>query len=445
MASAHVLNLKEDRMVLVTQARAILDKAEKEKRPLDAVEKDSYEKIDAKIESVTDTITKAEKLEGLEASAAKREERKANPEDFKQEAAPIGRWLNMATTARDAVTNKVKRTFGAVAPTGVRATAEYKRAWSNFLETGHLGGSSLEVKAALQADSDTAGGFLVPPQEFIANLIQNVDDLVFVRQLATVTPVTSADSVGRPSLDTQPADADWTSELLIGNEDTALAFGKRELHPHPLAKLIKVSRKLLRVAALPADAIVTQRLAYKFGISQEKAFLAGTGVNQPLGLFTASADGIDTSRDVSTGNSTTAIAADGLIEALYSLKAQYMAKASWLFSRTAVKNIRKLKDGEGQYLWKPGLGSPSIADPAPDRILDRPFYMSEYVPSTFTTGLYVGLIGDLSHYWIADALNFELQRLNELYAATNQVGFVGRWETDAMPDLAEAFARVKLA
>jgi HK97 family phage major capsid protein len=71
-------------------------------------------------------------------------------------------------------------------------------------------------------------------------------------------------------------------------------------------------------------------------------------------------------------------------------------------------------------------------------------YMSEYVPNTFTSGLYVGLFGDLRYYWIADSLMFELQRLDELYAETNQVGMIGRWESDGMPILEEAFARVKL-
>jgi HK97 family phage major capsid protein len=71
--------------------------------------------------------------------------------------------------------------------------------------------------------------------------------------------------------------------------------------------------------------------------------------------------------------------------------------------------------------------------------------MSEYAPSTFTTGLYVGILGDFSKYWIVDALDMEMQRLVELYAATNQIGFIGRKETDGMPCLEEAFVRVTLA
>ena len=55
---------------------------------------------------------------------------------------------------------------------------------------------------------------------------------------------------------------------------------------------------------------------------------------------------------------------------------------------------------------------------------------SEFAPSTFTTGQYIGILGDFSHYWIANAMNMQIQRLNELYAETNQVGFIGRLETE---------------
>jgi HK97 family phage major capsid protein len=226
-----------------------------------------------------------------------------------------------------------------------------------------------------------------------------------------------------------------------------MSFGKRELHPRPLAKRIKISRKLL--SRLPgAEGLVTQRLAYKFAVSEEKAFLTGTGANGPLGVFTASSYGISTGRDVSSGNTSTAITMDGLINALYSLKAQYQTSptTAWLFHRDAVKMIRKLRDdsgasaGTGQYLWQP---STQVGEP--DTLLGLPVFTSEYAPNTFTTGLYVGLVGDFSNYWIADADTFSVQRLVELYAEANQVGLIGRKETDGMPVLEEAFARVTLA
>lgn len=295
------------------------------------------------------------------------------------------------------------------------------------------------VTRALQMDSDTAGGFLVAGEQFSSQIIQSLMDLVFVRQHATVIECRNAHSLGAPALDHDPGDPTWTAELKTGSEDSEMDFEKRQLYPHPLARRIKISNTLIRRNSMVAD-LVRDRLSYKFGTVEENCFLNGTGSNQPLGVFTASDLGISTSRDVSTGNITTQIKADGLIEAKYTLKAQYRKNARWIFHRDAIKNIRKLKTGEGDYIWRAGL-----AADRPDTILDLPFHESEYAPNTFTAGLYVGILGDFSFYWIADALDMQIQVLDQLYAATNQTGFIGRKETDAMPVLEEAFVRVTLA
>ena len=142
----------------------------------------------------------------------------------------------------------------------------------------------------------------------------------------------------------------------------------------------------------------------------ENAFLTGSGRNQPLGLLTDSDSGLTTDRDVVTG-AATGIMPDALFDAQYFLKQQYWAKAQWMWSREAVKRIRKLKDAENQYLWQPGLQLGQ-----PDRILNFPFIMSEFMPDTFTSGSYVGIFADFSWYWIVDALTMETQRLVELYA-----------------------------
>ena len=94
---------------------------------------------------------------------------------------------------------------------------------------------------------------------------------------------------------------------------------------------------------------------------------------------------------------------------------------------------------EGNYLWQSGL-----ATGRPPTILDFPYDESEYAPSTFTSGLYVGLLGDWSAFWIVDAMDMTVQVLDQLYAETNQTGYIGRQETDAQPVDENAFVRVKL-
>jgi HK97 family phage major capsid protein len=140
---------------------------------------------------------------------------------------------------------------------------------------------------------------------------------------------------------------------------------------------------------------------------------------------------------VLTGNSN-GFTADGLIAAKYNQKVQYWPRLTWCFHRNGLQLIRQLKDANGQYLWVPGgFGGEA------DKMLDIDVAMSEYAPNTYTTGQYAGILGDFSFYWIVDSETMTIQRLNELYAASNQTGFIARLELDGMPVLAEAFSRLK--
>ena len=316
------------------------------------------------------------------------------------------------------------------------------KALRGFLRGGLSGDEYLQASAALktlQADLDTSGGYLVAPQMFVEQILKNVDDSVVVRPFATKFRLDRAESLGVPTLDTDLNDADWTTELATGSLDAVTKFGKRELRPHPFAKRVKVSNKLIRQAVLSPEAHVRDRISYKISITEEKAFLTGSGAMQPLGMFTASALGISTGRDVTCGT-TTAITADGLIDVKHNQKTQYWPRQRWILHRDAIKQVRKLKDGTGQYLWQPGL-----AGGIPNTILDHVYMSSEYAPNTFTTGLYVALLGDFSFYWIADAMDLSIQRVVELYAEQDVTGFIARAEADGMPVLEEAFSRGKLA
>lgn len=458
--------LQEQRGTLAHRIKELADLSHTESRDFSADEQQEWDRVNADFEKIEADITAKE--EESRTAAAKAEERAKRA----QRAAELVRSRQGDSRERDTGrqdgggpehrqrregddgrherrdTNRLgeHRDFWSLRGTpeyrqawGPRIDDSYQRAFGEFLRHGY-GSPAVQELRALQADLDVTGGFLVASEQFVAQLIQGLDNEVFMRQLGTVFPVMTAESLGVPTLDADPADAVWTGEITAASEDSTMAFGKRTLTPAPLSKLVKVSRALLRKSVLPAERIVVDRLTYKFSVVEENGFLNGTGSNQPLGLFTASAQGISTGRDVSTDNAATDLTADGLINAKYALKGQYHKNANWIFHRLVVRNIRKLKDGSGAYLWQAG-----IAGDRPSTILEMPYRLSEYAPSTFSASAYVGILGDFTFYWIADALKMEVQRLDELYAATNQVGFIGRKETDGMPVLEEAFVRVQLA
>lgn len=299
----------------------------------------------------------------------------------------------------------------------------------------------------LSVSNDAAGGFLVGPQEMVRDMIKFVDDQVFIRMLATRYSVVNGESLGAVALDADIEDADWTTEVGVGGTSTVNPFGKRELKPSPLAKLVKMSKKLIRQSVQDVERLILQRLAYKFAVTEEKAFLTGTGANQPLGVFTASSMGISTARDV-TAASATALAGDDFIEAKHTLKAAYWNRPGtcWVLSRNVLKAARKLKDTTNNYLWAPGLGpGGGLTGGVPATLVDLPYKISEFAPGTIATGQYVAVVGDFSFYWIADALEFEVQVLVERYAEANQNGYIARQEVDGMPVLEEAFVRLKMA
>lgn len=413
-----IKQMREERRVLITQARDLVDQADGESRKLNDEEKKQYDKM------LEDSLEMKDRIDDEE------------------------RLLDQERDAAAAVAPGSPGEGRGKSPTGIETTETEEpakamdgfRAFLQYGDKASVAAPGMSEWRALQADSDTGGGYMVPPEEFIAQLIKFVDDQVFIRGRATIQPIANAASIGAPSLDTDPEDATWTQEITSVDEDTAMAFGKRNLEAHPAAKLIKVSRKLLRISAIPVETLVAQRLAYKFGVTQEKAYLTGDGAGQPLGVFTASGQGISTSRDVSTGMTATEIRFDGLKEVKYSLKSQYWPNAAWMFHRDGVKQVSKLKDGEGRYQWEDSLKAGE-----PDMLMGFPVDMSEFAPNTFTASQYVGMLADWSQYWILDSLDFRLQRLDELYAETDQVGFIGRYEGDGMPVLEEAFSRVKLA
>lgn len=413
--------LLEKRQKLVADMRSILDSAKD--GVMTPEQEAEYDKYDSEQEGVGRSIERQQKLAGTE-------------EKNKGLLLPATRSAGSAIIAPNLLTDDVEED---------PLVTKFRMFQFRNKMLGHHAdiGARAEVPAqfrSLNAGDLQQGGALMPPQQFVGGLIQALDNQTFVRRFSSTFQVQNSGSLGTPTIEVDVDDAEWTTETGTGTQDTAMRTGLREWKPAPLAKKIKVTKKFLRSSVIPVDQFIRNRFAYKFGVTQEKAGLTGNGASRFLGVFTASDYGIGTGRDVSEDNTDTEITPDGLINALFNLKEQYQQRASWIFSRAAVKQIRKMKDGHGQYMWLPGMSEVVGAT-----ILGRPYGMSEYAPSTFTTGQYVGIVGDFSFYWIVDDIGtLEIQFLDQLYAETNQVGWIGRMESDGMPVLQEAFSRVKL-
>lgn len=416
-----IMEKKQERAGLAKKARTLLDLAEEGNRSLSAEEEQQFDRLMKQCDDIDSAIEREETLR-------KQERKIAEGADVKPD---------------DGTGTRGGGNGGGPGDRSKTADGELElAAFRSFIRGGQRG-LSAEHARALNMGVDAEGGYLVAPQQWVNQLIKFVDDQVLFRGLATVSTLTDGESLGAPSLDNDLNDWEWTSEVRTGSQDDSLRVGKREFRPNPLAKRVKISDTLIRRAAMNPEQLVRDRMGYKLGVTQERAFMVGDGNKKPLGVFTASSDGISTARDVTFGSGgtipLTTATADQLINIKYTLKSAYWTRARWLWHRDILREIRKLKDGNGVYVWQPGLTSDR-----PDTILEVPFLVSEFAPNTVTAGSYVGMLGDFSFYWIVDSLAMRIQRLVELYAETNEIGFIGRLETDGMPVLEEAFVRVKV-
>ena len=430
---------KEKRAVLIKQAQT-LDNERCKDGFLSAEDQGQFNRIIDGAQKHLDAATEILSLEGQVKSLDEMGDiPNTEPEKHGEDgaAAATGRRVY----ARHPVNENGNKPRYEIQTPGVRGSADYQKAFAQYLQGGATG-ISAEQFTTLQSDNDSAAGYLVPSEQFATGVLKDIDDLLWIRQMATIHQVPSATSLGIRKRTTRASTFDWGTELELSAQDTALKYGKKILTPHPATGLIRISRDLLRRSMIGAEAEVRSELARDGAELMEDGFLLGNGNQRPLGVFVASADGISASRNISTGNTTSTIEADNLIEVKYAIKAGYRAHPSiaWLFHRDAIKQLVKLKDGEGRYLWLT-----SIRENSPDMLLGIQVRESERAPSTFTTGQFVGILGAWMWYEIADALDQEVQVLMEKFADTNEVGFIERLKTDGMPTLEEAFARVTLA
>lgn len=284
---------------------------------------------------------------------------------------------------------------------------------------------------ALKTGSDPDGGYLVP-DEFEKQLIQKLQEANIMRSISHVIQTNNGEH--KIPVVASEGTATWLDEEAAYTESNT-QFSQVSLSAHKLGTLIKVSEELLNDSAFDLMSYLSGEFGRRLGNAEEKAFLTGTGTNQPTGILNdtngASAGSTAAKADVLTF--------DDLIDLFYSLKTPYRQNAVFLMSDDTVKNIRKLKDKNDQYIWQP-----STQAGQPDRILNRPVYTSPYMPTLAASAKPI-LFGDFNYYWIADRQGRTFKRLNELYAVNGQVGFLGSQRVDAKLILPEAVKTLSMA
>jgi phage major capsid protein, HK97 family len=313
-----------------------------------------------------------------------------------------------------------------VEPKTGRGSDEYAASFWNAMRNKSL---SFEITNALQIGSDSEGGYLVP-DEFERTLVEGLEEENIFRTLAKV--ITTASGDRKIPVVATKGTASWIDkEGAVPESDDS--FGQVSISAYKLGTMLKVSEELLNDSIFNLEAYIAKEFARRIGAKEEEAFFIGDGNGKPTGIFNATGG----AQDGITAASATAITVDEIMDLFYALKSPYRKSATFILNDATVKAIRKLKDGNGNYIWQP-----SITAGTPDTILNRPVKTSAYVPN-IAAGAKTIAFGDFSYYWVADRQGRSFKRLNELYATTGQVGFMATQRVDGKLILPEAIKTLK--
>jgi HK97 family phage major capsid protein len=267
--------------------------------------------------------------------------------------------------------------------------------------------------------TDTAGGFL-RPEGFISNLERALLAFGGVRNVADVMRTANGNDMPWPTTN------DTSNKgQLIGEQTPTTApeqdatFGQTVLRAHLYSsKVIRVSTSLLQDAAFPLGTVISDMLGERIGRITSEHYTTGFGGSQPQGVVTASTTGKTTA-------SATAIGFSEIIDLVHSIDPAYRPQGSFMMHDSILAYVRKLVDGNGNYLWQP-----SNQVGVPDRLLGYTVTINQDMQSSVATGTRTMLFGDFSKYKIRDVADIRFKMLDQRWAELDQVGFVAFFRTD---------------
>ena len=384
-----ILELREKRNTAWNAAKAFLDSHRTEKGTLTAEDDATYSRMEQEIADLGKEIARLERQEALEAELNK----------------PVNKPL----------TSKPVTAAEKPAKTG-RASDEYKTGMLQALRTNFR-----QVSNILQEGVDADGGYLVP-EEYDSRLIKVLNGENIMRKLGHKITTSGDHKINIAS--TEPAAA-WIEE------GGALQFSDAQfsqilLDAHKLHVAIKVTEELLYDSAFNLENYIIDEFGKALSNAEEDAFLNGTGVGQPLGLFAETGGG-------TVYKTVTKLTADDIMNLVYALKRPYRKTAAFIMNDQTIATIRTFKDNNGAYMWQP-----SYQAGEPDKLLGYPVYTSPFAPEDAIS------FGDYSYYNIGDRGTRSFKQLTELFAGNGMIGFVAKERVDGKLILPEAVQILKI-
>jgi HK97 family phage major capsid protein len=301
---------------------------------------------------------------------------------------------------------------------GKEAKSEHAKAFELFFRKGTDNGLAELQAKALSGLIDPDGGYTVP-EELDAAIDRVATTVSAMRRLATVRAIST--STYKKLVSQGGAASGWVGEKTARAETNTptlseIAINTKELYANPAATQTLLDDSAVNIAAWLADEV-----SIEFAAQENAAFVSGNGVEKPRGIL-----GYDTITNASyawgkigfvpSGASSTFPDPDKLITLQHALKSVYRNGAAWMMNDAVQAYVRTFKDGEGNYLWRPGL-EPG----APNTLLGKPVETDDNMPAITTNTFPIAFGNFRRGYLIVDRIGTRI--LRDPYTAKPYVMF----------------------
>lgn len=227
--------------------------------------------------------------------------------------------------------------------------SEYTSAFEAHMRKG-------DVQAALNKGAADEGGYLTPT-EWDRTITDKLRDESPMRQLAQVQSTSKAG--WKKLFNLGGTGSGWVGETDARPETATptlaeLGFGHGEIYANPAA-----TQQLLDDSEISIEAWLAGEVQAEFAEQEGAAFINGNGVNKPAGILTYVTGGANATKHpfgaipVVNSGAAADITSDSVLDLIYGLPKKYRQNARFLTNNLTIAKLRKLKDGQGNYLWQP--------------------------------------------------------------------------------------------
>ena len=315
--------------------------------------------------------------------------------------------------------------------TDSKVESKHVQLFEKWLRKGKENLSPDEIKV-LTVGNDTTAGYLAPP-EYVRELIKGIVEYSPIRSLARIRS-TSQRSIQVPKRTGEFA-AQWVAEEGTRSETTGYTVGLDEIAAHEMYALVDISEQELEDSVFNLEAEMNSEFTEQFAKAEGAAFVSGNSVGKPEGILT----GLGAGRSQTSINND-ALAADDLINAAHNVKAEYARNGSWIMSRSTLAAVRKMQDGEGQYVFQPGVYAMGVGS----NILGHPIVECTDMPSV-ANGTVPVVFGDFRRgYMIVDRTVLSIMRDPFTQAASGNVRYIARRRVGGQVILDEALTKITI-